>query len=202
MPPLFLDVPELVPDAIVDLRYAGSNNFVGTRVDGYEANRALLTRPAVEAVARVAADVKRDGLILKLLDCYRPARAVAHFGRWAADGADVATKAAYYPDYHKPELFELGYIAGRSSHSRGSTLDLTLVHRSDGTDLDMGTPFDLFSTLSWPASVEVSEAQQANRRRLAAAMEAAGFDPFFMEWWHFTLKGEPFPDSYFDVPIR
>ncbi|WP_029003736.1 M15 family metallopeptidase [Azorhizobium doebereinerae] len=202
LPDLFVCVPEVVADVIVDLRYAGAANFVGAPVDGYDAAKALLTRPAAEAVARVAADVARDGLVLKLYDCYRPARAVAHFARWAADGADLATKADYYPDHDKPDLFTLGYIAGRSSHSRGSTLDLTLAHRSDGTELDMGTPFDLFSARSWPESNAVSEAQKANRLRLAAAMSEAGFEPFFMEWWHFTLKGEPFSDTYFDVPIR
>lgn len=202
LPALFVDVPAVVPNVIVDLRYAGLNNFVGVRVDGYEAERALLTRPAAEAAARVAEGLARQGLVLKLLDCYRPTRAVAHFARWAADTNDLGTKADFYPDHDKPELFDLGYIAGRSSHSRGSTLDLTLAHASDGTELDMGTPFDLFSERSWPASLAVTDAQRDNRRLLAAAMTDAGFEPFFMEWWHFTLKGEPFPDTYFDAPIR
>lgn len=201
LPNLFVDVTTVVPGVLVDLRYAGANNFVGAPIDGYGVERALLTRPAAQALARVATDVAADGLVLKLFDCYRPARAVAHFARWAEDTADQRTKADYYPEHRKDELFDLGYLAARSSHSRGSTTDLTLARRDSGTDLDMGTPFDLFSARSWFSSQAVTPQQQANRHRLTTAMERAGFAPFFMEWWHFTLRDEPFPDTYFDVPI-
>ncbi len=197
----FVDVTTLVPDVRIDLRYAGTDNFVGAPVDGYGAARALLTRPAAEALAKVAADVAADGLTLKLFDCYRPARAVAHFARWAAAAEDHRTKAAYYPEHRKDELFALGYLAARSSHSRGSTTDLTLVEAGSGAELDMGTPFDLFSARSWLTSDAVTPHQKANRHRLATAMEQAGFAPFEMEWWHFTLRGEPHPDTYFDIPI-
>lgn len=201
LPDLFVDVATVVPGVLVDLRYAGTNNFVGARIDGYGVERPLLTRPAAQALAQVAADVAADGLVLKLFDCYRPARAVAHFARWAEDTADQHTKAAYYPEHRKDELFDLGYLAARSSHSRGSTTDLTLAYADGGADLDMGTPFDLFSARSWLASEAVTPEQRANRHRLTSAMERAGFAPFFMEWWHFTLRDEPFPDTYFDVPI-
>jgi len=201
-PDLFVDVAGLVPDVVFDVRYAGSENFVGTPVDGYGAARCLLTRPAAEALAGVARDAAAGGYRLKLFDCYRPARAVAHFARWAADLADTHTKATYYPDLDKGQLFALGYIAERSGHSRGSTLDLTLVDAATGRELDMGTPFDLFSTLSWPGSDAVSAAQKANRQVLAGLMAAHRFKPFEQEWWHFTLADEPFPDTYFDFPIE
>lgn len=201
LPDVFVDVTTVVPAVLVDLRYAGANNFVGAPIDGYGTARALLTRPAAQALARVAADVAADGLVLKLFDCYRPARAVAHFARWAQDTAHQRTKSDYYPEHRKDELFDLGYLAARSSHSRGSTTDLTLAYADSGADLDMGTPFDLFSARSWLSSDAVTPHQQANRHRLTTAMERAGFAPFFMEWWHFTLRDEPFPDTYFDVPI-
>lgn len=199
---LFVDVAAAVPDAVFDVRYFGSDNFVGARVDGYLAPRCFLTRPAAEALAAVAAEAARVGHGLRIFDCYRPARAVAHFARWAGDLADTRTKPAFYPDLEKKDLFAEGYIAARSGHSRGSTLDLTLFDRATGADLDMGTPFDLFSPLSWPASDAVNTAQKANRARLAALMARHGFLPFEKEWWHFTLAGEPFPDTYFDFPIE
>lgn len=201
-PALFVDVIELVPDAVVDIRYAGPRNFVGAPVDGYHVPRCLLTRPAAEALANVAGDARTRGLRLKLFDCYRPARAVAHFARWAADLSDTRTKAAYYPDIDKAQLFAQGYIAERSGHSRGSTLDLTLVEVEGGAELDMGTPFDLFSPRSWPASNAVTPGQKASRQLLAKLMAAHGFKPLEQEWWHFTLAGEPFPDTYFDFPIE
>ncbi|MGR7996738.1 M15 family metallopeptidase [Xanthobacter sp. ZOL 2024] len=200
-PDSFVDVSTLVPDAVLDVRYAGTHNFVGTPVDGYGAARCLLTRPAAEALAQVAESARAQGYRVKLFDCYRPARAVAHFARWAADLADTHTKGEYYPDLDKGDLFTLGYIAARSGHSRGSTLDLTLVEAASGAELDMGTPFDLFSDLSWPGSDAVTEVQKANRQRLAQLMSGHGFQPFDKEWWHFTLANELFPDTYFDFPI-
>jgi D-alanyl-D-alanine dipeptidase len=198
----FLDVGAVLGKARFDVRYHGTDNFVGARVDGYEAARCFLTRPACAALADVARAVEREGLSLLIYDCYRPARAVAHFARWAADAADLKTRADYYPELEKTELFSLGYIAARSGHSRGSTLDLTLADLRSGVPLDMGTPFDLFSSRSWPGSADVTAEQRANRDFLADVMGRHGFDPFHMEWWHFTLRGEPFPDTYFDFPIR
>ena len=201
-PPAFVDVADVLARARFDVRYHGTDNFLGARVEGYEAPRCFLTRPAAQALAEVARDLEREGLGLLLYDAYRPARAVAHFARWAADLRDQSTKADYYPELEKGDLFRLGYIAARSGHSRGSTMDLTLVEAGSGRPLDMGTPFDLFSARSWPGSQQVTAAQKANRDFLAAAMARQGFEPFHMEWWHFTLTGEPFPDTYFDFPIR
>lgn len=201
-PDIFTDVTRLVPDAVLDIRYFGPDNFVGVPIDGYHSPLAWLTHPAADALAEVALQARREGFRLKLFDCYRPARAVAHFARWADDLDDTRTKAAYYPDMEKRALFAEGYIAARSGHSRGSTLDLTLVEVGSGQDLDMGTPFDLFSRASWPDSEDVSADARHNRRLLAALMAAQGFEPFFMEWWHFTLKTEPFPETYFDFPIE
>lgn len=201
-PDIFTDVSRLIPDAVIDIRYFSADNFVGTRVDGYHAALAWLTRPSADALAEVAMRARREGLRLKLFDCYRPARAVAHFARWAEDLEDTRTKPAYYPDLEKKALFTEGYIAARSGHSRGSTLDLTLIEADSGRELDMGTPFDLFSRASWPGSEDVPAQARSNRRLLAELMAAQGFEPFFMEWWHFTLKAEPFPETYFDFPIE
>jgi len=200
-PASFVDAATLVPGLVVDMRYAGEHNFVGRRVDGYEQAVCLLTRPAASALAGVQRDLAPRGLALKVFDCYRPAPAVAHFVRWARDVADVRRKAEFYPEIDKRLLFRLGYIASLSSHSRGSTVDITLVKR-DGGELDMGTPFDLFSPRSWPSDRNVSAEARANRALLASAMARHGFRPYDKEWWHFTLRGEPFPHSYFDFPVR
>lgn len=201
-PPSFVDVSTVVPNFVVEMRYLGSNNFVGAPIDGYEKPICYLTREAAAALAAVARDIEPQGLAIKAFDCYRPVRSVAHFARWARNIADVARKAEYYPDVDKRNLFRDGYIAGRSGHSRGSTLDLTLVRRADGVELDMGTPYDFFSPRSSPGDKRVSALAQSNRRLLAEAMKRRGFIPYNKEWWHFTLRGEPFPDTYFDFPIR
>ncbi|MEP9378197.1 M15 family metallopeptidase [Aquabacter sp. CN5-332] len=202
IPSAFVDVAQVVPDAQFDVRYFTTDNFVGARVDGYEAHRCFLTLPAAQALRAVAEEAARNALRLLIFDCYRPARAVAHFARWAADLSDEKTKLAYYPDVEKRDLFAEGYIAEHSGHSRGSTLDLTLVNAASGRQLDMGTPFDLFGPRSWPSAPDVTPEQRANRRMLAGLMERNGFKGFDKEWWHFTLKNEPFPDTYFDFPIR
>ena len=198
----FVDAARVVPGLRVEMRYAGAHNFVGRRVDGYEAPVCLLTREAAEALARVQAELASAGLGLRVFDCYRPQRAVADFARWAADLSDQSTKAEFYPNVDKTRLFELGYIAARSGHSRGSTVDLTLVDLSTGADVDMGSPFDLFDTRSWPSDETVSAAARANRARLADVMRQHGFRPLREEWWHFTLEGEPHPETYFDFVVR
>jgi D-alanyl-D-alanine dipeptidase len=201
-PPVsFVDAGMIVPGLITDMRYAGAHNFVGRPVAGYAAPRCLLTREAASALADVARDLAARGLLLKVFDCYRPGRAVADFVRWARDVKDQATKAEFYPEVDKRTLFRDGYIASRSGHSRGSTIDLTLA-RSAGGELDMGTPFDFFSPKSAPAANGVSPEQRANRTMLAGAMQRRGFRPYAKEWWHFTLRNEPFPSSYFDFPVR
>ena len=200
--PGFADAAGMVKGLIVDMRYFGTDNFIGERIDGYERPRCLLTRRAVSALAAVARDLARRGQVLKVFDCYRPARAVEHFARWARDVADVRRKAEFYPDVDKRDLFKEGYIAERSGHSRGSTVDITLARRADGTELDMGTRFDLFSPKSWPSDASVGGEARSNRAMLAAAMRRRGFKAYDKEWWHFTLANEPFPDSYFDFPVR
>jgi zinc D-Ala-D-Ala dipeptidase len=200
-PAAFVDAAAVVPGLIVDARYAGSHNFVGRPIDGYQAPRCLLTKPAAEALAQVARDLAARGLVLKAFDCYRPARAVANFVHWAHDLNDTAGKREFYPEVDKRVLFRDGYISSRSGHSRGSTVDLTLVH-ADGSELDMGTPFDFFSPRSWPGSPSVSAKAKDNRALFAAAMRARGFRPYPKEWWHFTLAHEPFPDTYFDFPVK
>ena len=202
MPKRFVDAATVVPGLVLDMRYAGSNNFVGRRIDGYEAARCLLTREAATALAKVQRELSERGLGLKVFDCYRPARAVANFVRWARNLADTAKKSEFYPEVDKRNLFKLGYIASHSGHSRGSTVDITIVRRSDGRELDMGTGFDRFSPRSWPSSKAVTPKQRANRMLLAGAMRHAGFRPLQTEWWHFTLRGEPFPKTYFNFPVR
>jgi zinc D-Ala-D-Ala dipeptidase len=176
----FIDAATVVPGLIVEMRYAGSHNFVGRPIDGYEAPRCLLSQAAAAALAEVAR---------------------ANFVRWARDLKDTAGKAEFYPDVDKRTLFRDGYIASQSGHSRGSTIDMTLAN-DDGRELDMGTPFDFFSPKSWPADPTVTPEQHANRRLLATAMRRRGFRPYDREWWHFTLRGEPFPQTYFDFPVK
>ena len=207
LPPGFGAATGAGPGLLVDLRYAGPNNFVGTAIDGYERPRCILTRQAAEALAEVQIEIASSGAGLKVFDCYRPTRAVAHFTRWARDAKDVRTKGQYYPDLDKASLFREGYIASRSAHSRGSTVDLTLVDILPGPDgklpeREMGTPFDYFSPLSWPSNQRVDEIAHRNRQILADAMKKHGFIPYSKEWWHFTLAREPFPDTYFDFPVK
>jgi D-alanyl-D-alanine dipeptidase len=203
-PPDLVALADLAPGVSLDMRYAGADNFVGAPVEGYEAPVCLLARPAALALAAVQHDLESEGLGLRVFDCYRPARAVAHFARWARDLGDERTKAAYYPHIDKSRLFELGYIAERSGHSRAATVDLTLVERAgDGTlrEVDMGGPFDLFDPVSNTDSPEVGAAQHANRVRLRDAMTRRGFKNLPVEWWHYTLAAEPYPNTYFDVPV-
>ena len=199
-PSAFVDVATVVPGLVVDMRYAGSHNFVGRPIDGYQAPHCLLTRSAADALAAVARDLA-PRLVIKVFDCYRPTRAVANFVRWARDLKAVTGKAEFYPDVDKATLFRDGYIATHSGHSRGSTVDMTLA-RADGHELDMGTPFDFFSPRSWTAAGSISAEAHADRMLLAAAMRKRGFRGYDREWWHFTLRGEPFPNTYFDFPVQ
>src|SRR3974390_440648 len=179
---MLIDAGTVVPGLVADIRYAGSHNFVGRPIAGYRAPRCLLTQPAANALAEVARDLAARGLVIKVFDCYRPARAVADFAHWARDPRDQAAKAEFYPDVDKRTLFRNGYIASRSGHSRGSTVDLTLA-RADGAELDMGTPFDFFSPLSWPGSSGVGAEAKENRAMFAAAMRRRGFPPHPRGWW-------------------
>lgn len=204
LPNGFVYLDEVVPGLLFDLRYAGHNNFIGEPIDGYLKPRAILTRPAAQALGRAQEELKPFGLGLKVFDAYRPQRAVDHFVRWAKDIADVRMKPAYYPAVDKTRLFRDGYIAERSGHSRGSTVDLTVV-ALDGAlagELDMGGTYDFFDPHSWAAAATPGAAQRANRLLLQLLMKKHGFRPYEQEWWHFTLNGEPFPETYFDFPVQ
>lgn len=199
-----VDIRTLVPDLSQEIRYAGSHNFVGVPIDGYLAPRCWLKPEAAQALARVEATLRKRHQRLRVYDCYRPARAVAQFVRWMDDPADLRTKAEFYPDLDKPQLRGV-YIAPVSGHSRGGTVDLTLLQcDAQGaacTPLDMGTAFDFFGTLANTDNPEVSPARRANRHRLRDAMAAEGFVNLPEEWWHFRLDPEPSPDRYYDVPV-
>ncbi|MFT6093576.1 MAG: D-alanyl-D-alanine dipeptidase [Pseudohongiellaceae bacterium] len=186
----------------VDVRYLGTDNFVGARVDGYAAEKIYMTREAAAALLTVQKKLKTQGLGLKVFDAYRPQQAVDHFVRWAEDLGDARMKVKYYPHVNKENLFRDGYIASRSGHSRGSTVDLTLVTLTDNAELDMGTSWDFFDPLSWPSNDQVSQTQRANRDYLADVMIRAGFRPLIEEWWHFTLDEEPYLDRYFNFKVE
>lgn len=198
-----VDVATLAPGIDLDIRYAGAHNFTGARVEGYEASKCLLLRPAAEALAKVEAALESQGLRLRVFDCYRPVRAVQAFMRWIDAPDDPRSKAEFYPSLAKSEL-RGDYIAPVSGHSRGATLDLALL-RCDGArceELDMGTPFDYFGERANTDFPGIDQAQRDNRERLRAAMQAAGFANYPMEWWHYTFKPEPTPGMQYDVPVR
>lgn len=200
-----VDVPALIPGIALDIRYATPDNFTGGVVDGYDAPHCYLLPEAADALRKVEADLRPRQLRLRVFDCYRPARAVRQFVLWAGDVADQRTKGAYYPNLDKAGL--LGeYIAPVSGHSRGATLDLTLLQcAADGSacqPLDMGTPFDFFDPLANTDSPQVTGAQRRHRELLREAMQRRGFDNYPMEWWHYTYRLQPPPQAIFDVPLR
>ena len=197
----FVSLAEAVPDAILEIRYYSTYNFVGERIDGYEQPCAMLTKEAAAALKSASDDAVRRGYRLKIYDAYRPQRAVAHFMRWARDAGDTRMKYCFYPNLVKSELFERGYIAEKSGHSRGSTVDLTLFDMKTGREVDMGGTFDWFGEESHPDYKGVTEKQYANRKLLREIMTSHGFKPLEEEWWHFTLANEPYPDTYFDFPV-
>lgn len=221
LPKGFCYLTDIVGDDVIieDSRYYGSENFIGRRITGYEGKRIICTEKAAYALQKVVAELREKGFKLVLYDGYRPQKAVDEFVRWAEDENDIIKKDKYYPNFaNKKELFEQGYIAARSSHSRGSTVDLTIIesgkpfvtgekanwitkngkpYLNDGT-LDMGSSFDLFDPISNHGTKLISPEQEANRRILLKAMQNAGFKKYDDEWWHYTLEDEPFPDQYFD----
>lgn len=197
----FVDIQQTIPGIEVDVRYFGEDNFVGAPIDGYGAATVYLTRTAAEALGSVQKQLSQLGLGLKVFDGYRPQVAVDHFVRWAQDLDDTKMKQRYYPAVDKENLFRDGYIAERSGHSRGSTVDLTIITLASNEELDMGTGWDFFDVMSWPSSTGVGAAQAANRMRLRTIMLENGFRPLQEEWWHFTLENEPFPDRYFEFEI-
>ncbi|MFK4147362.1 M15 family metallopeptidase [Streptomyces sp. NPDC004065] len=221
----FVALGTVDPTIIQEIRYHTPHNFVGERVDGYREPLCVLTRPAAEALHRAQRQLLRRGYTLKVYDCYRPQRAVDHFVRWARDLDDQSMKGEFYPDVDKTRLFEDGYIAAKSGHSRGSTLDLTIVRlpavptrpyvpgeplvpcyaprgqRFPDNSLDMGTGYDCFDTLAHTLDPRIKGRQRANRLLLKNTLERLGFVNLAEEWWHYTFKPEPSPDTYFDFPV-
>ncbi|MBR2606035.1 MAG: M15 family metallopeptidase [Clostridia bacterium] len=197
----FVLLSDFVPHIVQEIRYYSTYNFIGERIDGYEEPIALLTREAARALKAVSSEMIVQGYRLKIFDAYRPAAAVKQFILWGIEDTDIRMKPYFYPDLEKTELFARGYIARRSSHSRGSAVDLTLLDMSTGKELDMGSPFDLFSPLSHPDCTDVTKEQYANRMLLQRAMVRNGFAPIDCEWWHFALADEPYPDTYFEFPV-
>lgn len=222
----FVALGEVSPTIIHEIRYYGNHNFIGRRITGYRAPKCLLTKEAAQALAKVQEDLRAFSLTLKVYDCYRPQRAANDFVAWAKDLADAKMKNEFYPNVEKKNLFKEGYIAERSGHSRGSTMDLTIVpfpvptqdlyrkgmrlisclapygKRFNDNDLDMGTSYDCFDPASHTATSKVSARPRGNRLLLKTLMEKHGFQNFEKEWWHYTLKNEPFPDRYFDFEVK
>ena len=198
----FVVLADVVPDIIQEIRYYSTYNFVGDRIDGYEQPCALMTIEAAQALKKVSDDLKARGYRLKIYDSYRPQRAVDHFVRWAKDIGDTRMKKYFYPKVDKTKLFDEGYIYAKSGHSRGSTVDLTLFDMKTGKEVDMGGTFDYFGEESHPDyKGKLTKKQIANRNILREAMLKYGFKPLDTEWWHFTLKDEPYPDTYFTFPV-
>ena len=198
----FVLLSEAVPDAILEIRYYSTYNFIGDRIDGYEAPVALLTKEAAAALKEVSDELVAKGYRLKIYDAYRPQMAVSHFMRWALDFEDTRMKQYFYPELEKDTLFPQGYIAEHSGHSRGSTVDLTLFDMTTEKEVDMGGTFDYFGELSHPDYRGITEEQYQNRMILREAMLAHGFKPLVEEWWHFTLENEPYPNTYFTFPVN
>jgi zinc D-Ala-D-Ala dipeptidase len=226
MPGGFVDIQDIDSTIILDMRYYSTHNFVGDTIDGYECGRCILTKEAANALGLVQAELSKYGFTIKIYDCYRPQRAVDHFVSWAKNIDDTLTKREFYPTVDKKNLFSDGYIAEKSSHSRGSTVDLTIVslpvqeqddfylgmelqectqdslNRFGDNSIDMGTGFDCFDKLSHSESKEVSDHQRSKRLLLRTLMDKHGFTHYEFEWWHYTFDAEPFKDKYFDFPIK
>ncbi len=222
----FVEAKTLIPDLVVEMRYATARNFIGRPIPGYKAPRCFLTLPAAKGLQCAADALRPRGFAIKVYDCYRPQRAVNAFVAWGHNLRDQKMKSQFYPDVDKRSLFYENYIASRSGHSRGSTVDLTIIptaraatafdpgggevracnskagKRTDDGSADMGTGFDCFSTLSHTRSGQVTEAQRTNRELLRGAMRACGFYNNPSEWWHYTLRGEPYPGTFFDFPVE
>lgn len=225
IPKGFVEIREVIPNIILDLRYYSNHNFLGVPVTGYETEKCYITKAAADSLAKVQAELRKFNLSLKVYDAYRPQRAVDHFVRWAKDLSDTLTKKEFYPTVDKSRLFIDGYIAEKSGHSRGSTIDLTIVpiplpqqaefnpndqcecfktvdKRFKDNSLDMGTGFDCFNELSHTENLGLTPQQRVNRLLLKSLMDKYGFKNLAEEWWHFTLRNEPFPHTYFNFEIK
>lgn len=196
----FAQISTVIDDAAYDIRYYSPNNFTGNKITGYKAPRAYMTKKALAALAKAAEDLRSQGYRLLIWDAYRPQKAVDHFVEWINDPNDPGDKT-FYPTLEKSNLLEGNYIMAKSGHSRGSTVDLTLI-KKDGGFVDMGGTFDLFSEISHPDYKKITKKQKKNRQILRDAMIRAGFQPLDSEWWHFTLKDEPYPNTYFNFDVE
>lgn len=202
LPQGFVYLKDVDSSIIQDMKYITSDNFVGRPIAGYEKAQCILTREAAIALSKVQAELRHQSLGLKVYDCYRPQRAVNDFIAWSKDASDQKMKSEYYPRVNKRDVFKLGYVAEKSGHTRGSTIDLTIISLKDNKNLEMGTHFDLLDEHSHTLSPDVSREALNNRLFFKDTMEQNGFVPYSEEWWHFTLKNEPFPDTYFDFPVK
>jgi D-alanyl-D-alanine dipeptidase len=202
LPKGFVTLHTIEPSIKIDMHYTHDHNFVGKPIDGYKKSICIMTKETALALHKVQQQLKPFGLGLKLFDAYRPQRAVDHFVSWAKDIDDTKMKHVHYPNVDKKNLFRDGYIARRSGHSRGSTVDVTIIDLQSKKELDMGTPFDYFGVESHIIYPKLTTSQRTNRALLQRVMLSNGFKPLKEEWWHFTLKNEPFPNTYFDFVIK
>ncbi len=202
LPKTFVYAKNIIPDLHVELRYYSQNNFVGDTIDGYNNNCLILTKATVDALQKVQTALNKNNYALKIYDGYRPQRAVNHFIQWAKHLNDTINKSRFYPDVKKANLFKEEYIASRSGHSKGSTVDLTIIDLTTKAEIDMGSIYDFFGVQSWVNYDGISETQKQNRRLLQQIMLKHGFRNYAKEWWHFTLRDEPYPNTYFDFPIE
>lgn len=204
MPPELIDIHKYAPTILVDMKYLGTENFLGRKVAGYFSNKCYLSEAAARALAGVQTDLQKIGYSVKVHDCSRPQRAVDDFVAWGSDLKDQKMKKQFYPEVEKSKLFELGYISSKSGHSRGSTVDLTIVKRNSKKfiDVEMGSPYDFFGEISHTENKNVKPEHLKNRYILLNAMAAHGFKNYDKEWWHFTLNNEPYPNTYFDFEIK
>lgn len=198
----FVYIHESIPSVHYEIRYAGEHNFVGQPIDGYEKPVALLSEEAADALKKASDALEAKGYEIKVFDAYRPQRAVNQFIAWARDPEQEKMKTEFYPEVDKKNLFKLGYIASKSGHSRGSTIDLSIVEKATGKEVDMGSPYDFFGPISHHGATEITPQQTRNREILLRAMQEAGFRAYSEEWWHYTLRNEPYPDTYFDFPVK
>jgi len=202
LPDGFVYAKEVIPNLRTDLRYYSSNNFVGTPINGYIRPKCILTKEAAAALKKVQDEFERLGFGLLIFDAYRPQTAVNHFVRWSKDSTDIKMKEKFYPNVDKKDLFNEGYISSKSGHSRGSTIDVTIVSLRTGHILDLGGSYDFFDKRSWIDYKNITKNQRAIRLMLQRRMVKHGFKPYEKEWWHFTLAKEPYPNKYFDFPVE
>jgi len=202
LPKGFVYLDESIPTVHIELRYYTEYNFIGQQIDGYKAPVAILSEAAATALKAVHEELGKAGYALKIFDAYRPKKAVQQFMTWAKDAEDTKMKDVFYPKVDKTKVFKLGYVASRSGHSRGSTVDLTIVEQSSGEEVDMGSPYDFFGEISSHGTKQITAEQTANRNLLKQAMEKHGFKAYSKEWWHYTLKKEPFPNTYYDFDVE